>query len=617
MAKLGNKSEISILDLSGREILKYKSATSLDPQALLQKAVVHAAENRINLNNANLKGIVLNQADLSGLILDGADLSGGVFKGCNLDGVSMLRANASQTKIINTCMERAYLDGATFNHAVMHRVNASQSSIISTSFYGAQIRASNLSRCQSLVGLTSFEGAFIQNTNMRNMVLDNIYCPRASIVRCDMTELSFATGQFQSTNFNLVDFTDAKLNFMHGQDTKFINSNINDAVIKNNHLLKFTINEKAYGRINIMESAVRHLQESDFVFVNKPDPVKQSEMMTAIKSKDQEAIEKLVTDHRLEFGEHTQFDMQALSFKGMDLSKLIFKHVDFSGSDFSGANMNGTRIVNSIVDGAFVFVKGVGQYKGLDLSETSARNVFFNEVNLDDAILYDTDLSYSQFDAVKANHINMCSATLYGTQIKNRTEFRNADFSEAIFNHATAVNAIMQGDYQKSEIQNTNFEHVDASGSLFEHSEIKFTNLISSDFSNSIFKNTEPKNLYTNDVDFSGGQFQGFKPFNSEFRATDFNHADASNSFIKNTILHDVHLLNTEMKGAIYVDSKITMTDVTQALNPGSSMLSSAGIAVKSEVCSKEQSRAYLDEIKNRLKEKAPNSPDCDFGASM
>ena len=617
MVKSVKKSEISILDLSGREILKYKSPTNLDHQQLLQKAVIHAAENRIPLNNANLKGIVLNNADISGLVLDGADLSGGIIKGSNLDNVSLLRANASQTKIINTCMERSYLDGCAFNFSVFHKVNAARSSIISTSFYGAQIRASNLSGCHALVGLTSFEGAFVQNTSLKQMVLDNLYCPRASFVRSDMAGLSFATGQFQSTKFNLVNLADSKLNFMHGQDTIFINSNLNHAEIKNDHLLKFTINEKAYGRINILESVVRHLEEQNFSFVNEPTQSKRLEMMKAIKNKDQKLINSLITDHRYNYGDHTHFDMQASSFKGHDLSGLKFQHVDFSGSDFSGADLTNTTIVNSIADGVFIFDQGIGQYKGLNLSETSARNTYFTDVNLDGAIFYESDLSYSQFDAVIADRANLSSTILYGAQMRNRTAFTNTDFSEALFNHATAKNVTMRGNYNNAEIHSTHFEQVDASGSIFEKSDIKFTNFISSDFSDANFKGNEPKNLHTNDVDFSGGQFQGFKPFNSEFKSTDFSNVDATGSFFKSSILHDVHLHNAEMLGATYVDTKITMSDVSDALNPGASMFVAAGKTVKTEVCNKEQSQVYLDQIKSLLKEKAPKPDNCDFDASM
>lgn len=617
MATLRNKTEISILNTLGEEILRYESPIGLSQQEILQKAVVHAAENRISLANAELKGLILNEADLTGLVLDGANLKGAVFKGCNLDLVSLIRANLEQSKIINTSMERAILDGALLNHAVLYKANLSKASIICTSFYGAQIRASDLSHAQAIVGVTSFEGAFIQNTTMQGMELDTAYFSHAIVHRSNMQDMVCATGQFQSTKFNLVDFANAQLNFMHGQDTVFSNSNINHAELPNCQLRKFILNDKQYGNLSNLPATIEHLQHENFQFVREPDHYKRNEMMDAIKLKDQVAINALIHEHRYLYGEHSYFDMQATSFKDKDLMGLKFQFVDFSGSDFSGANMNGTDLSKSVIDGAFIFEKGAGNYQGIILSEASAKNVFFNKIAMDGAVIYDTDLSYSKFHGVVANEINLYAANLYCTQFEDKTCFTNGDFSEARFNNVTANNATLQGNYTQAEITNSNFNFCDLSGSDFNQSDMKFVNLRSSDLSGVILNGLAPRNIYSIDVDLSNAQLQGFRPLNCEFKTTDFSHADASNSFFKNTLLHDVHLLGTDMKGTLFVDSKITMSNTDEALNQTNSMLSAAGREIKSEVCSKEQSQAYLSELKSLLTKKAPSLDSSGLDASF
>lgn len=616
MVKIGKSAEISIMDLLGREILKYTSPVELEHQQLLQKAVVYAAENRLTLKNADLKGIVLNKVDLTGLVLDGSDLEGAIIKGSNLDLVSMVRSNLTRSKIINTSMERSILDGASFNHAVLYKVDLGQSSLISTSFYGAHIRESNLNGAHALVGVTSFEGAFLQNTTMQRVALDQIYLSRAILNRVDMTEMAFSTGQFQSTKFNLVNFTNAQLKFMHGQDTEFRNSNINHAILQDCHLKKFIINDKHYGNINIMPTVIEHLQDTGYQFVREPERYKYEEMLEAIRSKNQSAIDKLVADHRHEHGEYAYFDMQAHSFRGMDLSGLKFQLVDFAGSDFSGANMSFTDLSNSIVDGAFVFEQGTGCYDGLNLSEASAKNVFFNSIKMNGAIFYDTDISFSKFNAVIADHAILSAANLYGTQIENNTRFTNSDFTEIRLLNTTISHSVMQGDYRHSEISNSNFKLSDLSGSNFQHADMRSSNFLSTDLNGTNFENTEPRHLHFYDVSLVGAQLKGIKPNHCEFKTTDLGQCDASHGFFKNTIMHDVFLDNAEMGGAVFVDSQIRLSDVDKALNPSDSMLIASGQEVKSTICNKEETQAYLQHLQNQIKEKAPK-PDYGYDASM
>lgn len=608
MGTPNKRNEISIQDLDGREILKYKHHEALEQQALLQKAIAHAAENQIPLRNAKLTGVKLNNVDLAGIVLDGADLSDAVIRGCNMDWASIIHSNMNGIKVINTSMTKATLDASTFNHGVFYKTNLAQSSVIGTSLFGAQIRSSDLSEIQGPVGITSFEEAFLQNSTLRGAVLSNPYFCRSSINRTDFTDVDFQQGQYQSAKFNLVDFTNAHFNFMHGQEVNFINSNINHALINpaNCHLSRFTINGNKYGNLKILPAVINQLAESDFPFVSQSDQSHSPAMLAAISNRDQKQIDGLIKQHFDQFGEHSKYDMQAVNFKGKDLSGLRFNGVDFSGSDFSSAQMNDTDLSSSCIDGAFFFSQEQGKYDRLKLEGGSARNVFFHDVELHDADLTGADLSYSKFSAVNAVGLVLNAAIMHSVKMNEWTCIRAADFDEADLNHVQADNCIIQGHFGAAEINNSHFAQCDLSGSEIDGTVLKNSNFISTDLTNITVTKTDPVNVHFKKADLSGSSMKNLKFLNCDFIESDMSFVSLNGSFFKNSNLNDVHLLKTDASDALFVDSKITKCDVHEVINPTPSLFTSSGLEVESKVCVGDEAKAHLERLRNAIKRDAP-----------
>lgn len=609
------KSPLSIKNKNG-EVLLTRNSIYQDYDKDVQAALEFAAENNISLKGAELPNIVLNKAYLVGIDLEGANLSGAIINDSNLDGSSLFKADLADSQISNTSMQNTNLDVTRLNRAVLFEVDLQQSSIISSSFVGSQIRKCNLRKCEAPIGIVSFEGAFIYGSDFSDSVLNAPYLSGSSIIKSNFKDAELIQGQYQNTKFNLVDFSGAKFSFSSGHFTEFINSPLDHAEIQQCRLAHFKINGNQYGKSERLKDVAEYLAEHQPMNIATTAETQRLAMYKAIQDRDQKKIDFLILEQDQIFGQSHLFDMQGFDFIKQNLSKLNLNRIDFSGSNFLGSNLNQTSFDQSVLDGA-VFKGEAGQKNhGVSMVDASARNLFLNKIMLSDALMSGMDLSYSRMNHVSGDLVDLSRSNFFSASIGKKTKLDYANFDHSNLHHVTIMDAEIHGQFNLARIHSTNIEHSDLSGSELTNCDLSNTNIHKSNLTEVNWHGTSPRNCNMKDSDLSSCKMSGSHFTHTNIVDSDLSEADLSHSLFKNSVLSNVDLLNTDMQNIVAIDTTIDKSELLQARNVNDSAKLAAGMLVEQSVCSGEEARAHLDQLKSLLRGKQEKEKRADLDMS-
>jgi len=231
------------------------------------------------------------------------------------------------------------------------------------------------------------------------------------------------------------------------------------------------------------------------------------------------------------------------NLNGVNFSDTIIKHGEFKnglliGGNFEKADLSGVDFIGCAmqkINLSHVRIEGVG-IKESNLANASFKSAnvefsnlnVFQDVNLSDADLSESKISWLQIENVNLTNANFNDASILESQIKDcnltNASLENAELYSVIFKDCDMQKSVLA----KAKITNVTFEKSILENADFKHSEIGYANFVDSNLDG---------------VDFSGVTLNSVNEFrNVSLIAADFSDAKFSNE----SKLYDVNIVGVK-----------------------------------------------------------------------
>ncbi|MEP0857985.1 pentapeptide repeat-containing protein [Trichocoleus sp. DQ-U1] len=126
---------------------------------------------RLNLQNTDIRGANLYGANLQGALLNGANLQGALLNGAKLERAKLNEANLVGVKLFNANLEGAEVCDANLQEADLDRVNLQEADLWDTKLQWARIRKANLQKAK--LCRAKLQGANLSEADLLGAILDD------------------------------------------------------------------------------------------------------------------------------------------------------------------------------------------------------------------------------------------------------------------------------------------------------------------------------------------------------------------------------------------------------------------------------------------------------------
>lgn len=223
-SQAGTQQEIKVpTDIQAAVTVIGRRNTSQDPTD--KKIDLRNAQLRgVDFSNANLQRANLSNSDLCGACLQGADL----FK-ANLDGAKLAQCNLYQVILQEASLRGANLAGAIANKGLFYGANLRDANLVGASLRGANFMGANLYKANLM-------GANLKAANLAGAKLFLANLQSAKLDKAKMYEAGLIGANLQQANLNGANLRQANLNAAKLQQAEVFFANFSGASLRETDL---------------------------------------------------------------------------------------------------------------------------------------------------------------------------------------------------------------------------------------------------------------------------------------------------------------------------------------------------------------------------------------------
>jgi uncharacterized protein YjbI with pentapeptide repeats len=228
-------------------------------------------------------------------------------------------------------------------------------------------------------------------------------------------------------------------------------------------------------------------------------------------------------------------ELSQTNLKGLDLTGITAKEIDFSGADLTGVSLSGSDLSGSIFSAAIL--------EGADLSDCILTGANFTNARLQSARLVQAKLQEADFTGARLSGADLSGATatdaLFGQADLQKADLRNIDAEGAHFAGAQLKEARLDS----AKLNVTNF-----AGAMLEGATLRNASLCNSNWAEVSGAN----------VIFDHAELAGFRARDGcDLSHSSFREAKGKESIWQTAILVDADFSYAEMEGADFSDANL------------------------------------------------------------
>ncbi|MBE9212144.1 pentapeptide repeat-containing protein [Plectonema cf. radiosum LEGE 06105] len=185
---------------------------------------------RLNLRNAQIRGVDLSNANLQRADLRNADLSGACLQGtdlyrANLDGATISQSNLYQVNLQQASLKGANLAGSIINKGLLYGANLRDANLCGASLRAANLIGANLYKANLM-------GANLKAANLAGAKLFLANLQSAKLDKAKMYETGLIGANLQQANLSGADLRQANLNAAKLQQAEVYFANFSKASLR-------------------------------------------------------------------------------------------------------------------------------------------------------------------------------------------------------------------------------------------------------------------------------------------------------------------------------------------------------------------------------------------------
>jgi len=195
----------------------------------------HSLNEKLDLQNSNLRNVRLYVSNLKGAQLrkahlEGADLQGSHLEGADLFGAHLEGAALTETHLEGANLEEAHLEGADLQGSHLEGAN-----LMAANLFGANLGGVFLLRDANLEG-ANLEGAQLRGANFFEEHLEVAHLEGANLQGTHLEEANLLGAHLEGANLLGTHLEGANLQGTHLEDADLLGTNLEDADLFGAHL---------------------------------------------------------------------------------------------------------------------------------------------------------------------------------------------------------------------------------------------------------------------------------------------------------------------------------------------------------------------------------------------
>jgi uncharacterized protein YjbI with pentapeptide repeats len=387
---------------------------------------------RANLQNINLRGANLHGANLAGADLERADLSDADLTGADLSGTNLNSANLRETRLADVLVDErtVFTGGSQFVPQILRDGAGRVSVPLQTGLQDLDLRGVNL------------QNADMQNADLRQVFLSGARLDRANLSRSDLSGARFS----MPFTYNDVIYEPAQMREAQLQEASLVTATLRGVDLQRANLRSV----KAVGA---------DFQGSDLSFADLGDADLRGATLYAA------TLRGSILGGATLFVEGQRANLVGADLHGVDLRRVDLRDAFLSGAnlalaDLRGADLRGADLSYAAFRGALIddATQIDGRWRAMidlqtgtrsaqpdaNLRATDLRSLNLVDIDLRDADLREADLRQSSLRGASLSGADLRGADLREVDLRG-ADLRGADLRGARL-HSAAVDATTQLD---------------------------------------------------------------------------------------------------------------------------------------------------------------------------